>query len=137
MSNYTVCEQKFLEQDVLIDSLDECGISRDKISIYDKPRLLEGYHGTSEGIKSKIIIHAKAFGNDFDIGFIETAEGFQPHIVDMDARKKVATTITGGSLIQTYGKNKVIAEVKKKFGWNIKAQTKLENGRIQIRVGVR
>lgn len=137
MSEFIICKQKFLDKEALVDALIDVGVCKEKISLYDKPILLEGYRGIKGGQTGTIIIHRKVLGNNCDIGFTETAEGFVPQICKMDAGKSIARKITGGDLVQAYGQAKVLREVKKKLEWSVKGLTKLANGRLQIKIGLK
>lgn len=144
MSEYVVCETNYTSQDVLIEALEDIGITKEMIEVHAAGVALEGFEGGLREQKANIVIRRKWVGSaSNDIGFEKQADGSYKAIVSSYDKmrglgQKVLSKNTGGTgeLDQQYAKRAILRTISKTYGHKLKSCEKKDN-KIHIRVTVR
>ena len=136
MSAYVGCETEINDIEVLLESLVEMGIQREKIEVHEVAQKLHGYQGDAREQKAHVVVRRRAVGAaSNDIGFERMEDGrYKTWVSEYDSLRGLGKQIAAGRLLATYAKNRVLKEAAKR---RVKSVTcKEENGRMRIRIRI-
>jgi hypothetical protein len=139
MSEYTVCETKLTDAEVLKESLIGIGVNPKHIEEHEEAQQLEGYQGDLRDQKAHIIIRRKHVGSaSNDIGFERQANGtYKAWVSQFDKNVRLGRKIVSGELSQGYSKRMVEKEIAKTRGWSLKESQKDKNGKLRMKIRIR
>jgi len=127
MSEYTVVDVEFKDEELLIKSLEKMGVHPE---IHKEPVELATFYDTEVKPKAHIVVRKGDVVSFGDAGFERKENGsYQLHIDDMDQHR-----FKLGKIKQYYSEGMIEKEVKKRSQFSIKKRTE-NNGKIRIHIG--
>ncbi|MCD6435228.1 MAG: DUF1257 domain-containing protein [Clostridiales bacterium] len=124
MSEWSVTEVEFTDQDALVEALTEMGWTP---VVHKEAVNMNGYgsHGTQ---KAHIVIAKNQFGGYTDCGFEKVDSGYKLHIDHMDNRK-----FKKEQLQSRYAEAKVMKTIRNRTKFSVRNRV-VEDGKVKIRV---
>jgi len=147
MSEMINCDINIIDREILIESLEEIGIPRNKIEIFEIDNAGEIIGYGSRRAKAHVIVRRNTLGTSYgDVGFEFIVEnnkitGCKIHLDHADAHhgicNKIAPTKIHGSgeLAKIYAKNSILKEIKRRGAFRLLSNTK-DKDKIKIKVSV-
>ena len=132
MSEYHVVEVVFKDQDILVESLKDMGLSPE---IHAEGTLVgNNYRGISKK-KAHVVVKRSSFGGMGDIGFEKTDKGFVMHADDYDHGSH-GHRFDLKKLNKTYVEKKLRKYLSLNSSYNIYSRKENENGQVEIQIRV-
>lgn len=125
MSQWSVVEVEFTDQDALVEALTEMGWNP---TVHKEAIDMKGY-GSYGSKKAHIIVSKNQFGGYTDCGFERVDGGYKMHIDHSDKRKFKADQLN-----QRYAEAKVMKTVRARTKYSVKSREVTKEGQIKIRL---